>query len=54
MIRIKIRKDLEFELPITWLPTHWIEKQESYLSKMTVQAEKAYFPPWIKKDSQQN
>ena len=32
MIRIKIRKDLEFELPITWLPTHWIEKQESYLS----------------------
>jgi len=32
MIRIKIRKDLEFELPIKWLPTHWIEKQESYLS----------------------
>ena len=32
MIRIKIRKDLEFELPITWLPTHWIEKQESYFN----------------------
>ena len=53
MIRIKIRKDLEFELPIKWLPTHWIEKQESY-SAVTVQAEETYFPPWIKKDSQQN
>ena len=49
MIRIKIRKDLEFELPIKWLPTHWIEKQESLLIKWQYKLKKPTFPLELKK-----
>ena len=47
MIRIKIRKDLEFELPIKWLPTH--RKTRELLIKWQYKLKKPTSPLELKK-----